>query len=114
ARFMAGRWAAGAVHFVPVFGERGALLEHMVFDAFFNVPRIIGRFVAQHTATLLNLWLLAGLAICGFVFGIKRVPLFSKGGINLLLAVTALFILPRALFYPVLKGRQNRQNRSGP
>ena len=36
ARFMAGRWATGAVHFVPVFGERGALLEHGIFDAFYN------------------------------------------------------------------------------
>jgi len=36
ARFMAGRWATGAVHVVPVFGERGALLEHGVFDAFYN------------------------------------------------------------------------------
>ncbi len=38
ARFMAGRWATAAVHVVPVFGERGALLEHTVFDLFFNVP----------------------------------------------------------------------------
>ena len=38
ARFMAGRWATGAVHVVPVFGEHGALLEHTVFDLFFNVP----------------------------------------------------------------------------
>ncbi len=36
ARFMAGRWATGAVHFLPVFGERGALLEHGVFDACYN------------------------------------------------------------------------------
>jgi len=36
ARFMAGRWATGAVHFVPVFGERGALMEHGVFDLFYN------------------------------------------------------------------------------
>jgi len=28
ARFMAGHWATEAVHAVPVFGERGALLEH--------------------------------------------------------------------------------------
>jgi hypothetical protein len=37
-RFMAGRWATRLEHFVPVFGERGALLEHWVFDLFFNVP----------------------------------------------------------------------------
>ncbi len=37
-RFMAGRWATRAVNVIPVFGERGALLEHAVFDLFFNVP----------------------------------------------------------------------------
>ena len=43
ARFMAGRWATSAVHVVPVFGEHGALLEHMVFDLFFNVPLSLRR-----------------------------------------------------------------------
>jgi hypothetical protein len=37
-RFMAGRWATHLVRSVPVFGERGALLEHKVFDMFFNIP----------------------------------------------------------------------------
>jgi len=37
-RLMAGRWATGIVHIIPVFGERGALLEHWIFDLFFNVP----------------------------------------------------------------------------
>jgi len=37
-RLMAGRWATSIVHIVPVFGERGALLEHWIFDLFFNVP----------------------------------------------------------------------------
>ncbi|MBM3312234.1 MAG: hypothetical protein FJY80_12095, partial [Candidatus Aminicenantes bacterium] len=35
ARFMAGHWATGAVHRVPIFGEKGAWLEHFVFDAFY-------------------------------------------------------------------------------
>ncbi|HUT01054.1 MAG TPA: hypothetical protein VM031_01265 [Phycisphaerae bacterium] len=43
ARFMAGHWATGAVHIVPVFGERGALLEHFVFDLFYNYPLTIRR-----------------------------------------------------------------------
>ncbi len=43
ARFLACRWATDAVHFVPVFGERGALLERLVFDGFFNAPISIGR-----------------------------------------------------------------------
>ncbi len=38
ARFMAARWATQAVGLVPVFGEHGALLEHGVFNTFFNVP----------------------------------------------------------------------------
>ena len=38
ARFMAGHWATEAVHIVPVFGEHGALLEHWVFNLFYNWP----------------------------------------------------------------------------
>lgn len=38
ARFMAGHWATGASHHVPVFGEKGALLEHGVFGWFYNWP----------------------------------------------------------------------------
>ncbi|MCD6364783.1 MAG: hypothetical protein J7M14_02805, partial [Planctomycetes bacterium] len=43
ARFMAGHWATGAVHVVPVFGEKGALLEHAVFDLFYNYPLTVRR-----------------------------------------------------------------------
>ena len=43
ARFMAAHWATGAVHIVPVFGERGALLEHWVFCLFYNWPLTIRR-----------------------------------------------------------------------
>jgi hypothetical protein len=42
ARFMAGHWATEAVHVVPVFGERGAWLEHAVFDACYNYPLSLG------------------------------------------------------------------------
>jgi len=42
ARFMAGHWATEAVHIVPVFGERGAWLEHAVFDIFYNYPLSLG------------------------------------------------------------------------
>jgi hypothetical protein len=38
ARFMAGYWATEAVHIVPVFGESGALLEHKIFNLFYNWP----------------------------------------------------------------------------
>ena len=43
ARFMAGHWATEAVHVVPVFGESGALLEHWVFNLFYNWPLTIRR-----------------------------------------------------------------------
>lgn len=43
ARFMAGHWATGAVHIVPVFGEGGALLEHWIFCLFYNWPLTIRR-----------------------------------------------------------------------
>jgi hypothetical protein len=43
ARFMAGHWSTGAVHIVPVFGEKGAWLEHFVFDTFYNFPLTIQR-----------------------------------------------------------------------
>ena len=38
ATFMATRWATRAIGIVPVFGEKGALLEHGVFNLFFNAP----------------------------------------------------------------------------
>ncbi len=43
ARFMAGHWANEAVHRVPVFGEKGAWLEHFVFDTFYNFPLTLRR-----------------------------------------------------------------------
>ncbi|MDZ7261895.1 MAG: hypothetical protein ONB05_07310, partial [candidate division KSB1 bacterium] len=42
-RLMAGRWATSMVRIIPVFGERGALLEHWVFDLFFNLPLSLRR-----------------------------------------------------------------------
>ena len=47
ARFMAGHWANEAVHKVPVFGERGAWLEHFVFDLFYNKPLTVRRRVRE-------------------------------------------------------------------
>ncbi len=43
ARLTAGRWAGNMVGIIPVFGEKGALLEHWVFDLFFNLPVSLGR-----------------------------------------------------------------------
>ncbi|MGD1008695.1 MAG: hypothetical protein ABR951_00930 [Candidatus Aminicenantales bacterium] len=47
ARFMAAHWATSAVHIVPVFGEKGAWLEHFVFDAFYNFPLTVQRRVKR-------------------------------------------------------------------
>jgi hypothetical protein len=43
ARFMAGNWARGMVSWMPVFGEKGGLLEHVIFDLFFNFPLTLRR-----------------------------------------------------------------------
>jgi hypothetical protein len=50
ARFMAGHWATEAVHVVPVFGESGALLEHKIFNLFYNWPLTIRRRMRKRSA----------------------------------------------------------------
>lgn len=71
ARFMAGHWATGAVHVVPVFGEHGALLEHKVFDWFYNLPLTIrGRMKRRgefRTPLATRNWQVAPVAITGVV-----------------------------------------------
>jgi len=42
-RFMSAHWATELVHIIPVFGERGALLEHWVFRLFYNWPLTVRR-----------------------------------------------------------------------
>jgi hypothetical protein len=64
ARFMAGHWATEAVHVVPIFGERGALLEHWVFCLFYNWPLTIRRRIrkrAEVRATMKPRYWHAGL-----------------------------------------------------
>jgi hypothetical protein len=69
ARFMAGHWATEAVHVVPVFGERGALLEHEVFNLFYNWPLTIRRRMrrrAQVRSTMKpRYWHIVLCAACG-------------------------------------------------
>jgi hypothetical protein len=55
ARFMAGHWATSAVHFVPVFGERGALLEHTVFDIFYNYPLSLRRRILERNKSRMKM-----------------------------------------------------------
>jgi hypothetical protein len=68
ARFMAGHWATEAVHVVPVFGERGALLEHGVFQLFYNWPLTLRRRMrkrSQLRATMLpRYW---HMALCALI-----------------------------------------------
>jgi hypothetical protein len=87
------------VHIIPVFGEHGALLEHWVFDLFFNVPQIMGR----HIKGLLTAWMLLGMAvIVPALFCVES----TKGLTGLTIALVAVFICPRAIFYPILSRKK--------
>ncbi|MBN2460793.1 MAG: hypothetical protein JXB60_04225 [Candidatus Cloacimonetes bacterium] len=55
ARFMAGHWATEAVHMIPVFGEKGALLEHWIFRLFYNWPLTIRRQMQERKAWRRNI-----------------------------------------------------------
>ena len=68
ARFMASHWATEAVHLVPVFGERGALLEHWVFCLFYNWPLTIRRRMSNRArirASIMPRYWHAGLCAAG-------------------------------------------------
>ncbi len=95
ARFLVSRRATSLVHIIPVFGEHGALLEHWVFDLFFNVPQIMGR----HIKGLLTAWMLLGLAVVvPALFYVES----TKGMVGLSIALVAVFICPRLVFFPLL------------
>jgi len=97
ARFLVSRRATSVVHIIPVFGEHGALLEHWVFDLFFNIPQIMGR----HIKGLLTAWMLLGIALFG--------PLLVLGIGNVVMewiALVAVFIFPRTVFYPILNRKE--------
>jgi len=99
ARFMASRWATEATHIIPVFGEQGALLEHWVFDLFFNIPQS----AARHIKGILTAWMLLGMALAIAVFLLLDIGI--RAWVNINLALVAVFILPRVLFYPLLSRR---------
>ncbi len=85
ARFMAAHWATGAVHTVPVFGERGALLEHWVFSAFYNWPLTIRRRMrrrAELRATLTpRFWHVVPIGILGAgLFGLADYLYLNQAG----------------------------------
>jgi len=85
ARFMSAHWATGAVHIVPVFGERGALLEHWVFRLFYNWPLTIRRRMckrAEIRASMKPRYWHVGLCavVAAAVFGLADFAYFSNIG----------------------------------
>ena len=85
ARFMAAHWATGAVHTVPVFGERGALLEHWVFSLFYNWPLTIRRRMRvraeMRSALRPRYWHIVLCGIAGAaIFGVADFVYLSKSG----------------------------------
>lgn len=107
ARFMAGRWATSAVHIVPVFGERGALLEHWVYDLFFNIPQAFGIWAKPRVRLLLNLWAALGIALGCWLITHFNWPLNQGPAVNTIIATICIFVLPRVLFYPLLSRRKD-------
>jgi hypothetical protein len=74
ARFMAGHWSTEAVHMVPVFGERGALLEYTVFCLFYNWPltirrRMLERFQVRASMEPRYWHIVICAIICSGIFG---------------------------------------------
>ncbi|MDK2858605.1 MAG: hypothetical protein PWQ89_1724 [Verrucomicrobiota bacterium] len=108
ARFMASRWATNMVHVVPVFGEKGALLEHWVFDSFFNCPQKFAKWAAPRMRWLLSGWMIAGLALYGTVLAVRTPDLTSPQGFNLMLGTVVIFLLPRLLFYPLMTKKKHQ------
>jgi hypothetical protein len=73
-RLMAGRWAKNMANFVPVFGETGGLLEHAVFDLFFNLPLSVTRsFKARPLAWSVGTGLVAAVLLAGAVWGFASI-----------------------------------------
>ncbi|MBL7016461.1 MAG: hypothetical protein ISR84_02770 [Kiritimatiellales bacterium] len=110
ARFMASRWATNMVHIIPVFGEKGALFEHWVFDTFFNRPQKFAIWAAPRMHWLLDGWMIFGLTLaCLLCYALPQSLLGSlKAQVNLTLAVIVLFALPRLLFYPLMRRKKHQ------
>ncbi len=86
ARFMATHWSTGAVPVVPVFGEHGALLEHAVFDLFYNRPLTIGRRVRQRSARRQGQsnrrWIILAVTAVASILPLVADGLYAKGSSN--------------------------------
>ena len=84
-RFMASHWATEAVHIVPVFGERGALLEHWVFRLFYNWPLTIRRRMRRRaeirSKEKSRYWHTVFISLAaGFIFGLTDFIFFERFG----------------------------------
>jgi len=63
---------------------------------------MIGRWCRPRLRGLLTVWLVLGVIASAALFAALGLTLSSTGGINLLLAATCFFVLPRVLFLPLL------------
>jgi len=105
ARFMAGHWATEAVHIVPVFGERGALLEHKIFGLFYNWPLTIRRRMGirrqVRSAMKARYWHIAFLSIIGTaIFGFADYYYLNINGV----LPTLRDLWGLAIFVPLISG----------
>jgi hypothetical protein len=102
---MACRWATAAVEAVPVFGERGALLEHAVFGLFYNYPltlrRRMGRRAARRRTLPPRIWhaVVVVVAAAGLLAAIEQAVGAFTGA-----AGTLRTIWPAGLAVPILAG----------
>ncbi len=103
-QFMASRWAASTVHIVPVFGEKGAVLEHAVFDLFYNRTRMLGRWMQGRMQMVLTVWMVFCCLLGALLlWGVDPASLEAQRNIvNILILVVSVGLLPRCLFYPLL------------
>ena len=101
ARFMGAHWATEGVHVVPIFGERGAWLEHAVFDACYNYPLSLGIRIRKRdelaAATGPRWWAIPAAALIGAAMAVAVDFLFvgSTGAVPALKDVWwAVFLAP--------------------
>jgi hypothetical protein len=114
ARFMAAYWATEAVHVVPIFGERGALLEHGIFRLFYNWPLTIRRRIIERARIRAMMkpryWhiFLCGLAALGILIFTDYSFVKSTGGLP---AVKEIWLI--GLLVPILCGAAVTLNAKG-
>jgi hypothetical protein len=97
------------VHVIPVFGEKGALMEHWIFDTFFNRPQKFAKWAAPRMRGLLTGWMIFGLILTGLAFHTWPEQLTKlKPLVNTVIGATVLFLLPRLLFYPLMMKKKHR------